>query len=424
MLLNHTRSTLRCRRLLLTSVVSIAFAAPGIAAAANATAPLAPLPPPVLAPFVPSSEAQVLQQVPSASDPKVRAMRTLRQRLDAAPANVEAAQRLAEAYVDFGRQVGDAHYAGYAEAVIGPLLAAPQPAARTWVVDAGILQYRHQFPEARAALAKALARDPRNEPAWLMLATLDLVQGDYAAAGRSCGRVAGADYTLGLACGATLRSLTGQAQQSVAVLDLLAARNAGLGVELKSWIEGLSAESCERLGRWDDAEAHYRKALGLVPEDNFLLVAYADFLLDRQRPAEVLPLLADHTQSDTAFLRLVLAQAALRSADLSNYVWTMAARFEALRQRGSEYFGREEVRFALDLQHDPAAALELARQNWQVQREPWDARVFLAAALAADQPLAARPVLDFVEHSKLEDPVIADLSARLRARLGGAKVAQ
>jgi tetratricopeptide (TPR) repeat protein len=420
---NHTPSTLRCRRWLLSSVVSIAFAAPGIAAAANATGPLAPLPPPVLAPFVPSAEAQVLQQVPSASDPKVRAMRTLRQRLDAAPADVEAAQRLAEAYVDFGRQVGDAHYAGYAEAVIGPLLAVPQPAARTWVVDAGILQYRHQFPEARAALAKALARDPRNEPAWLMLATLDLVQGDYAAAGRSCGRVAGGDYTLGLACGATLRSLTGQAQQSVAVLDLLAARDAGLGVELKSWIEGLSAESCERLGRWDDAEAHYRKALALVPEDNFLLVAYADFLLDRQRPAEVLPLLADHTQSDTAFLRLVLAQAALRSADLSNYVWTMAARFEALRQRGSEYFGREEVRFALDLQHDPAAALELARQNWQVQREPWDARVFLAAALAADQPLVARPVLDFVEHSKLEDPVIADLSARLRARLGGAKAA-
>ena len=96
----------------------------------------------------------------------------------------------------------------------------------------------------------------------------------------------------------------------------------------------------------------------------------------------------------------------------------MAARFEALRLRGSEYFGREESRFALQLQHDPQAALDMARSNWQVQRAPWDARVVLEAALAAKQPRAAAPVLEFLQKTQLEDPIIDPLARELHAELG------
>jgi hypothetical protein len=143
------------------------------------------------------------------------------------------------------------------------------------------------------------------------------------------------------------------------------------------------------------------------------LVAYADFLLDRGRPAEVLPLLADHIQSDTAFLRLALAQAALHSPAAPGYVWMMAARFEALRQRGSDYFGREEARFALQLQHDPQTSLEMARRNWAAQRAPWDARVLLEAALAAHQPRAADEAVAFIEQTKLEDPIVLSLAQQV-----------
>ena len=400
-------------------LVAIGLAAVcALSPAAAVPATLQAPPPPYSPPFTPTSDSQVLQQVPPASDPKVRDMRMLRARLDATPTDAETAHRLADAYVDFGRQLGDAHYAGYAEAVITPWLAQPQPPARTLVLYATILQYRHQFVEARAVLKKAIARDPKNEQAWLTLATLDMVQGDYAAAAHNCAQVMGAgDYSLGIACGANLRTYIGQAQQSITTLSVLAGNTPHLSPSLKAWMEGLMAEGSERLGRWPEAEAHYRNALAQTPEDNFLLVAYADFLLDRGRPKEVLPLLADHTQSDTAFLRIVLAQAALGSPDLARYVWTMSARFEALRQRGSEYFGREEVRFALDLEHDPKAALALAQANWKVQREPWDTRVFLQAALAAHQPQAAIAVLDFVQRSKLQDPVIDDLARQLRGGL-------
>jgi hypothetical protein len=122
-------------------------------------------------------------------------------------------------------------------------------------------------------------------------------------------------------------------------------------------------------------------------------------------------------------LRIVLAEAALNAKQTQLDTWTMAARFAALRLRGSDYFGREQARFALELQHDPASALDLAQRNWQVQREPWDTRLLLEAALAADQPQAAREALDFIQKNKLQDPILEPLIAELRGRLHAPAVA-
>ena len=75
---------------------------------------------------------------------------------------------------------------------------------------------------------------------------------------------------------------------------------------------------------------------------------------------------------------------------------------------------REEARFTLELLDRPTAALELARRNWATQREPADARILLEAAAAAAEPAAARPVLDWLDRSGLEDVRIEALVDRLR----------
>ena len=370
-------------------------------------------------PAPPADDDALLQEVPSDSDPVVAQMRRLRGELDADAGNLVIAEHLAQAYIDFGRQIGDAHYAGYAEAVLAPWLLRPSPPAAVLVEYATILQYRHQFAEARRELKRALDSDSHNTQAWLTLATLDMVQGEYETASRDCGQVAAAGgYLLVIACTGNLRSYLGQAQQSLTLLTQIDAQAQALSPAIRSWLQGLLAETAERLGEWTQAEGHYRKALMLTPQDNFLLVAYADFLLDRQRPAEVLTLLRNSNQSDTAFLRLALAKAALKSPDLPLYTWVMGARFAALTQRGSDYFGREQVRFALYLQHDPRAALDMAERNWEVQRAPWDARVLLEAAQAAHQPQAALPALAFLRKTKLQDPMIEPLARQMEAALG------
>jgi hypothetical protein len=249
-----------------------------------------------------------------------------------------------------------------------------------------------------------------------------MVQGDYKAAAAGCAQVLRTGgFFLGTACSGSVQSYTGRARESLALLAPLAAESTSASPALSAWISGLLAESCERLGDWAGAETHYRKALAHTPDDNFLLVAYADLLLDRNRPAEVLALLSGYSQADTAYLRLALAHAALKTPDAPRFAWTMAARFDALAQRGSDYFGREQVRFALHLQRDPRAALALAQKNWEVQRAPWDARVLLEAARAAGDPKAAAPVIAFVRETRLEDPVIDTLVRELdpRVKLAG-----
>jgi Tfp pilus assembly protein PilF len=373
---------------------------------------------PIRAPYLPATDDEVLQEVPSTTDPAVADMIKLRAALAGSPQSLPAAIHLAGAYVDYSRQVGDAHYVGYAEAIIAPWLHAATPPATALLTQATILQYRHQFSDARELLERTFEIDPRNAQAWLTLATLDMVQGDYKAAARDCVQVTNyAGVETGLGCAGNLRSYIGQARQSIAVLNQLGAAASSAPASYQAWVQGLAAESAERLGDWRLAETRYINALKLQPRDNFLLVAYADFLLDRSRPKEVLVLLADHLQSDTAFLRLALAQSALHSDQVQRYTWIMAARFEALRLRGSDYFGREESRFALQLQHDPQTALDMALRNWEVQRAPLDARVVLEAAEAARQPRAAAAVLDFLQKTQLEDPIIEPLARELRAQL-------
>jgi hypothetical protein len=70
---------------------------------------------------------------------------------------------------------------------------------------------------------------------------------------------------------------------------------------------------------------------------------------------------------------------------------------------------REEARFTLHLLKTPQAALTLARENWQVQKEPADLRILLEAALAAADPVAIAMVTDWLNHCRLEDVQLSRL---------------
>jgi len=92
-------------------------------------------------------------------------------------------------------------------------------------------------------------------------------------------------------------------------------------------------------------------ASALDPHDAYLKAAYADFLLDRDRPREVLPLLRNDTKNDPLLLRLALAEQRLpdeRDA-FARHRADLAARFDAARRRGDSLHRREEARFRLTI---------------------------------------------------------------------------
>lgn len=367
-------------------------------------------------PYVPARADVVLQRVPPSTDPRVRQFEQLRADFGQHPHDIDRAVKLARAYIDYGRATGDARYLGRAMAVIQPFMRGPAPPIPVLLVHATIQQSRHFFAASREELTQILKRDPQNGQAWLTLATVAMVQGDDELANHACVQLANSsgDF-MGMICTASLRALTGQAAQAYTLLSLDQDPGPKAPPAIKSWIDGLLADTAARLGRAELADAHYRDALQQTPGDNFLLADYGDFLLDQGRPRDALALVADDNASDTSFLRRVFAETALGLPQARADADEMAARFAALDRRGDHVFNREQASFVLHIRHQPQRALELAQQNWTVQRAPKDVRVYLEAALAAHQPAAAAPVLAFIARTHLRDATIDPLVAKLQA---------
>ena len=88
----------------------------------------------------------------------------------------------------------------------------------------------------------------------------------------------------------------------------------------------------------------------------------------------------------------------------------------ASRARGDTVHQREEARYALALNGDAAMALELARRNFAVQREPADVRVLVEAALAARDAAVVREVREWLAETGLQ---YAAVERMLAASAGG-----
>jgi len=365
------------------------------------------------APFVPQSDSQVLERLPFApSDPVLRRLRALNGQLTRAPNELPLAVVVAQGYSELGRVTGESRYAGYAQAALAPWWSLEPAPQEVLVLRAALRQRMHKFDLALADLATVLNINPRNVEARLMLATVKQVQGAYDEAGEECRELE--DLTEKLvwtACLANVNGATGRLRESYEQLRAVFSRYRAAEPKLRSWVLTSLAEMAARAGMVSEAEGHFRAALTLAPADYYLLGAYADCLLDNGRPQDVVALLWDKAAVDPLLLRYALALQAQNSNDLAVQVQRLEDRFAASRLRGDRVHLREEARFTLHLLDAPQEALQLARENWQVQKEPADLRILLEAALAAHDTAAVELVRDWLRNSQLEDVQLQSMTA-------------
>ena len=367
-------------------------------------------------PYIPASDEQVLQVLPAgSSDSRLMRIDALRRDERSHPQDLDRSVRLAQAYVDYGRGVGDARYLGRALALVEPWLQQQRPPAPALMIQATVLQSRHEFAAAEGVLQNIVAIDPDNAQAWLTLASVLQVQGKMERARHACARLMGSmDALVTAGCIGSLNAVTGRARDGYEVIALLLKQQPNEPAAIQSWAQGVLADAARYQGLDDLAEQHLKAALAQSPGDNFLLADYSDLLLAHGRYAEVIDLLRNQTQSDTSFLRLVLAETALKQAQAEQDLPALEQRFKDLEVRGDRaLYSREEARFLLDLAHQPQRALAMAIDDWQVQRAPEDVEIVLRAALAAGQPQAAQPVLEFLQQTRLEYPVARALARQL-----------
>lgn len=373
-------------------------------------------------PYIPNNSNQVLEKLPQTTNSSTKEFKNLRLQLASDPNNVELAVKLTKLYIEQSREEGDPRYLGYAEAALAPWWKLVQPPVDILVLRATLLQSTHQFKKSLVDLDLVLKLDQSNGQAWLTRATILQVQGEYAKALQSCERLYSLAPTLiTLTCISNVKNLSGHAAQSYQALKqgLEQANDASPSIQI--WVLTLLAEMAERLGDVAAAEKHFQHAIRLGDPDSYLLGAYSDFLLDQHRPQEVVKLLKAKTKIDPLLLRYAEALTTMHLPEGKIQIEAIKQRFDAAMMRGDTVHQREQSRFELRLMHNPKRALEIARLNWEIQKEPADARVYLEAASALNDKNAALPLINWIESHHLEDAALKRLISGQRTQYKATK---
>lgn len=331
------------------------------------------------APWVPRSDTEIVQRLPYRADAAERARR---EALARDPSQLPLAAAAARQALERARVHGDPRELGVAEAVLAPWWLRADAPAQAVLLRARVLQARHDFDGAAAQLRELLDRADL-EPAERAQALLDAasvhqLRGELPQARSRCEQLMPLAAAPAAVCRAELDSLTGQARAAAQALAQLGGRRGpdpGLAL--------VRAELAERLA--DDAQAPMLYRVSLAGEDAvYTRSALADWLLARGRAAEALTLVerSPDAQADALLLRRAIALHQLGRPDAA-LVATLRERLAATERREPGRHAREQARFALDVEGQPAEALRLARLNWQMQREPADAVLLMRAAQAA-----------------------------------------
>ncbi len=362
-------------------------------------------------PYLPGSDDQILERLPKNLSLNRDRMESIRQKLAVEPENVDLAAAAASGYIKMGNEESDPRFYGYARSAIENWWEAELPPANILKVRAKLKEKDHRYEEAIQDLESLLERDSNDVQAWVEVINLYRVIGSYDSANESSRQLSKlGDPQATIVATTPLKAATGKANEAYDSLVKLAESPDEVAAELAPWIAAMQGDIAASLGQFETADRHYRKALTLNSGSIHLKRTYADFLLDHQRPAPVLKLLAEHESDNGCLLLMSIAAHRMGKQDLAEKLKSkMAVRFEEIRLRGSQPHGRFESRYKLELNNDPKGALEIALRNWLLQKENRDARAVLESALVAKDPAAAAEVISFVKTLRNQDVILAQL---------------
>ena len=259
------------------------------------------------APYRPSDDATVLVTVPHAAASVQTAFRNAQNALAANPNDLNLALEVARVAIRDGRASADPRRYGQAQAALAPWWSIPNPPMSVRVLRAIIRQSLHDFAGAEADLDVILRLDPRNGQARLTRAFVRQTVGALADARDDCRRLPpSVGVTAAAVCLLRVEALTGSAAASLERLDQLIKIDAKSEPLVRRWAQAVGADMAAMLGQTEAADLRFAEATadgGDIPT----LVAFADHLLDTDRPAEVLTLLAGRSEADIVYLRLAIA---------------------------------------------------------------------------------------------------------------------
>ena len=347
------------------------------------------------APFTPDNDQQILETLP-ADSPAPRYSNAddfLSNKPTVSPE--QTSQLLQRAYLQ-----GDPRALGQARAQLDQ---STDQSVETTMLRARALQSDHKFDEAKALLQQILVQDPANADALLTLSSLLVVQGQFDDALSYCHKLEdNALRVYQLACIAQTQSMAGQLTEAKQTLNGLASIAPGLDDSTARWIYLIQADVALRS---QDAVLAKQVFALMDTETVPALMARADWLLSQAKYKEVRDLLQNHKDKDSLLLQLIAAQRQLGDPEATKNLALMKERIDVWQLRQEKAHLREQASYALLAKHTDVA-LELARENWQQQRETADITLYVTAALAANSQPDIERLTQFIKDSHFEYPTL------------------
>lgn len=339
--------------------------------------------------LTPASADQVIEKLPA----RVRS-------IISSPETAAIAARQA---ITLARQTADTRYLGRAQATLAPWWDKKDAPVELAVLQATVLQSRHEFNAARVVLSQVLKREPNHAQGWLTMATIERLSGNYPDALLACDQVARAGAVLySQACKFETISLQGGQDQARRGLQDL--RRQTMDTSVQAWLMSLQAENDERAGKDLLAWTGYQASLALA-QDGYTALAAADLLLRTQRPQEAKTLLSGQPNSDAVLIRRAQAAKMLQDSGWHAIAKEVQERFAALALRGDTpaTHAREQALAYLWLDTEGTRALQAAKLNLTLQKEPFDWWLAMASAKLAGQNVETQELRTQVKNLGLSD---------------------
>ncbi|WP_143473844.1 tetratricopeptide repeat protein [Limnohabitans sp. G3-2] len=374
----------------------------------------------------PAASAVVLSTSVHAASGRPSVFRSLDKAWRAQPQHMPSALAYARAVFTLGLSEGDLRWYGSAKAALTPWWTADDLPAEAYFLRGLVKQGFHDFQAGLQDINRAIALEPARAEFWSWRFALHLLLADMAAAQQDIDEMV---RLLGPEEAQVYRAVwlyrTGQPWPAVDMLSV-AIRSANYqDAGSQDWLGFHWGEALRVAGQPARALAVWGQRLQASPQSHLIRLSLAE-LLNQQgqyRQAQTIAMAASGKgapsstapMSDALLMQAVLASRGLKDPDEARLASQLEARLQSQALRQEALIERPQLIYQIAYGRDLKAGLALSIDNWQLQKEPPDAVLFVQAALALGQARAAEPVLKWAEKTGYTDPQLTPLLAKLKA---------
>jgi len=377
--------------------------------------------------YRPSEVAVVLSASVHAASGRQNSLRALDKAWRAQPQNLPAALAYARAVFTLGLTEGDLRWYGSAKASLTPWWTAADLPAEAYFLRGLVKQGFHDFKDGLQDINRAIALEPARAEFWswrfalhLLLADMTAAQKDIDEIGRLFGSEEAQVYR------AVLFYRTGQPLPAVALLSQAIRSVNHQDASSQDWLGFHLGEAHRVSGQPAKALAVWGQRLKASPQSHLIRLSLADLLNQQGQYRQALTIAmaatgsgnvqnSTATMTDALLTQAVLASRGLKDPDERRLASQLEARLQSQALRQEALIERPKLIYQIAYGRDVKAGLALSIDNWQLQKEPPDALLFLQAALALGQAHAAEPVVSWAEKTGYTDPQLTPLLAQLKA---------